>query len=170
VWRESGRVFHKASDFVKVVLPKVPSLREVYLCYNKCMEAQRPVNSPTVQAHKRQFAWQILLPFLVAAVVILIAAVLVSTGAASTTRTWADVSIIWLIIPMLSLALFCVIELGFLIYGVARLLKIMPHYTSLIQDFFVLISARARMIADGSAKPFVLFKQAGAVLRSIFKR
>jgi hypothetical protein len=134
------------------------------------MDTQRPVDSPTVQAHKRQFAWQILVPVLVVTAVILATAVLVSTGAVSTTRTWADVSIIWLIIPMLSLALFCVIELGFLIYGVARLLKIMPGYTGLVQDFFVLVSARARMIADGTAKPFVLFQQAGAVLRSIFKR
>jgi hypothetical protein len=134
------------------------------------MDAPRPVDSPTVHAHKRQFTWQILVPFLVVTAVILAAAVLVSTGAASTTRAWADVSIIWLIIPVLVFALFCILELGFLIYGLARLLRVMPYYTGKTQDFFVLLSGRARQVADGTAKPVVLFQQFGAVLKSIYKR
>ena len=101
------------------------------------MEAPRPVLSPTLHAHKRQLAWQILVPLLVVMALAITAAVLISIGAASATQTWADVSTIWLILPMLFLALFVVILLGFLIYGIAKLLQATPRYAGKAQDFLV---------------------------------
>jgi hypothetical protein len=124
--------------------------------------------TPSVRAHKRQVTWQILVPFFVVTALILVVAVLVATGATAT-RTWADVSTIWLIAPVLVFALFFVTVLGLLIYGFARLLQVTPRYTGKAQDFFALVSAWARTIADGAARPFVWFQQAGAVLKSIFK-
>ena len=134
------------------------------------MDNPRPVVSPSVHAHRRQFAWQILVPLLVVAAIIIAAAVLISVGATSATRTWADVSTIWLILPMLFLALFVVILLGFLIYGVAKLLQVTPRYAGKAQDFLVQLSSGTRRIADGTARPFVWVHQAGAVLKSIFRR
>ena len=133
------------------------------------MEAPRPVESPTLHSHKRQLAWQILVPFLLVTVLIIAAAVLVISNTGSTTRTWADVSVIWLIAPMLIFALLFVTVLGFLIYGIARLLQITPHYTARVQDFFSMLSARIRTLANGAAKPIVWSQQAGAILKSIFK-
>ncbi len=104
------------------------------------MVAPRPVESPTVRAHKRQLAWQILVPFLMVTALIIVVAVLVAIGAATTNRTWADVSTIWLIAPMLVFALLFVAVLGFLIYGIARLLQVTPRYTGKAQDFFALLS------------------------------
>jgi len=122
----------------------------------------------SVHAHKRQFIWQILVPFLVVTAIIIAVAVLVASGA-SATRTWADVSTIWLIAPVLVFALFFVFVLGFLIYGIAKLLQITPRYTGKVQDFFGRFSGWVRLIADGTAKPFVWFQQAGAILKAIFK-
>ena len=133
------------------------------------MAAPQPVESPTMRAHRRQLAWQILVPFFVVMAFILLIAVLVATGATAT-RTWADVSTIWLIAPMLVFALFFVAVLGFLIFGIAKLLQVTPRFTGKAQDFFALLSKWARIIADGSAKPFVWFQQAGAILKSIFKQ
>lgn len=121
-----------------------------------------------MRAHRRQLAWQILVPFFVVMAFILFVAVLVAMGETST-RTWADVSTIWLIAPMLVLALLFVAVLGFLIYGIAKLLQVIPHYTGKAQDFFALLSSWARILADGTVKPFVWFQQAGAILKSIFK-
>ena len=134
------------------------------------MDNLRPVDSPTVHAHKRQLAWQILVPFLVVTALIIAAAVLVATGAASATRTWADVSIIWLIAPMLTLALLLVVVLGSLIYGIAMLLKVTPKYTAKAQFYVAAAAAGTRKIADGAAKPFVWYQQAGAVIKSIFNK
>ena len=133
------------------------------------MDASRPVDSPTVHTHKRQLAWQILVPFLAVTALIIAAAVLVVTGAASATGTWADVSIIWLIAPMLVVALLFVSVLGFLIYGIARLMQVTPRYTGKAQDFFALLSGWTRKTANGAAKPFVVFQQAGAILKSILR-
>ena len=145
------------------------ALERFYLCYNKHMDAPRPVDSPTVRTHKHQLTWQILAPIVVTTVLILVAAVFFVTSTGSTTRTWADVSIIWLIAPMLIFALLFVIVLGFLIYGIARLLQITPRYTGKAQNFFAMFSGWTRKIADGAAKPFVWFGQAGAILKAIFK-
>ena len=122
----------------------------------------------SVHAHKRQFIWQILVPFLVVTAIIIAVAALVASGA-SATRTWADVSTIWLIAPVLVFALFFVCVLGFLIYGIARLLQITPRYTGKVQDFFGRFSGWVRLIADETAKPLVWFQQAGAILKAIFK-
>jgi lysylphosphatidylglycerol synthetase-like protein (DUF2156 family) len=133
------------------------------------MEAPRPVESPTLRSHKRQLTWQILVPFLLVTALFIAVAVLVIINTGSTTRTWADVSVIWLIAPMLIFALLFVTVLGFLIYGIARLLQITPHYTTRMQDFFSMLSARIRTLANGAAKPIVWSQQAGAILKSIFK-
>jgi len=133
------------------------------------MDAQRPVDSPTVRAHKRQLAWQILVPFLVAAVLILAAGVLAATSIGSVTRTWADISIIWLIAPMLLLALLLAAVLGCLIYGIAILLKVTPRYSIKAQYYAAAASAVTRKASDGAAKPFIWIRQAGKVIKSIFK-
>jgi cytochrome c biogenesis factor len=118
--------------------------------------------------HRRQLAWQILVPFFVVMAIILFVAVLVALGATAT-RAWADVSTIWLIAPMLVFALFFVAVLSFLIFGIAKLLQVTPRFTGKAQDFFALLSSWARIIADGAAKPFFWIQQAGAILKSIFK-
>jgi hypothetical protein len=133
------------------------------------MDNPRPVVSKTVRAHRQQLAWQILVPFLVVTALVLAAAVLVSVGEVTTTRTWADVSIIWLIVPMLFFALISVIMLGFLIYGIAKLLQATPHYSGKAQDFLAFLSGRMRKIADGSTQPFIWSHQARAILKSIFR-
>ena len=133
------------------------------------MANPQPVETLTVHDHKRQLAWQILVPFFVVTALILVMAVLVATGTANTNRPWADVSTIWLIAPMLIFALLFVILLCFLIYGIAKLLQVTPRYTGKAQDFFALFSSWARKIADGATKPFVWIHQAGAILKSIFK-
>jgi hypothetical protein len=133
------------------------------------MDDPRPAVSPSIRSHRRQLAWQIIVPFLVVLALILAVAVLISTRTGSAPRTWADVSAIWLIIPMLALALLILILLGFLIYGVARLLQVTPRYTGKTRDFFSLLSGRTRSMADGTAKPIIWFQQAGAILKSIFR-
>ena len=122
----------------------------------------------TVRTHKHQLAWQILVPFFVVTALILVIAVLVATGATATS-TWADISTIWLVAPLLVITLLFMAVFGFLVYGMARLLQLIPRYTGKVQDLFNLLSGRAHTIADAIAKPFIWFQQAGAILKSIFR-
>jgi hypothetical protein len=128
-----------------------------------------PVDRPAVRDHKRQFAWQILVPFLMMAGLIIAGVVLVITSGAPRTGVWVDVSLIWLLAPALFFAMMFLIIMITVIYGMARLLQVLPHYTGKAQGIFVLLSAGTRKIADGTVKPFILFQQAGAVIKSIFR-
>lgn len=131
-----------------------------------------PVESPTVHQHKRQFFWQILFPMILVVLVglavggLVIAATVTGQGQ---TRLWADVSIIWLVVPMLLLAFGLVMVMLALVYGMGKLLKVTPTYTGKVQGFFAQVVVWAHRIADGILKPFVWLEQAGAAIKSIFK-
>jgi hypothetical protein len=119
--------------------------------------------------HKLQLVWQIVVPFLVAAALIITAAVLVVTSTSSAQRTLADVSTIWLIAPMIIFALFILVILGFLIYAITMLLKVAPRYTVKAQFYAAAASAGTRKVADGATKPIIWIQQAGTLIKSIFR-
>ena len=136
------------------------------------MTNQHSVDRPTVRSHKRQFAWQILAPMILVSLIGLSAGGLVIAATVSgqgQPRAWADVSMIWLIVPALFFALMFLVILATTIYGMAKLLQVIPNYTGKAQDIFVLLSAGTLKLADGASKPFVWFRQAGAVIKSIFR-
>lgn len=131
-----------------------------------------PVESQTIRQHKRQFFWQILFPMILVVLVglaiggLVIAATFTGQGQ---TRLWADVSLIWLLAPMLFLALGLVIVMFAVVYGMGKLLKVTPRFTGKAQGIFAIIAAWAHKIADGAAKPFIWINEAGAAITSIFK-
>lgn len=134
------------------------------------MEEKSRPDSPTLRQHKRQVVWQIIIPFILMALLIIAGAVLVAFGKDSSTALWRDVSLIWLLVPALFLALIAMIVLGAAIYGLARLKKVAPRYTSLAQEYTLKGARFVHKFADGTAKPFIWLGQAGAAIRSIFKR
>jgi hypothetical protein len=133
------------------------------------MNDMKPIDSPTIRLHKRQVAWQILIPFLLVALMLLAAGVGLVWGETARARVWADVSIIWIIVPLLLLTLVAIALLAALIVGMIKLLQIAPRYTLRAQQVVGQVSAGARKVADGATEPFIWIKQAGAVVKSIFK-
>lgn len=131
--------------------------------------AQFPVESPTLRTHRRQFFWQIILPLLVVLALIVTGAVFVTIGDESLARLWADVSIVWLIAPVLIIALLGIVLLGLLIYAMVRLTKVMPRFTSRAQEVAMRIRSGTHKVADKSVEPILWTKQAGSVLETIMK-
>ena len=134
------------------------------------MENQHSVDPPTIRAHKAQFAWQILVPIILVVLIFFAAGAFVIANAVSghgQTGLWADISVIWLVVPALFFALAFLVIVITTVYGMAKLLQLLPHYTCKAQGFFTLLSAGILKLADGSVKPFVWFRQAGAVIKSI---
>jgi hypothetical protein len=134
------------------------------------MNKQSVPDSPSIRHHKRQMAWQIILPFVLMAVVIIVAAVLVTFGETSPTSLWRDVSLIWILAPVLALALLMIVVLGFIIYGLARVKQAAPRFTSRAQELTMQGANGIRKIADGAAKPVIWLEQVGAAVRSFFRR
>lgn len=132
-------------------------------------EEPRPV-SPTIRRHKRQMTWQILLPFAGMALLLIAAAVLVAGAGAGKVALWRDVSLIWLLVPALILALFLLVILGLVIYALARLKQATPRFTARAQELTLLGAQGIRRIADGTTLPFIRVRQVGAGIRSIFRR
>jgi hypothetical protein len=136
------------------------------------MPSETPLpESPTLRAHKRQFTWQILAPVLLVTALILAAASLLLVGFGDTARNrlFADVSIIWLIVPLLLLAFGFLAVLGGLIYALAKLLAYTPRITGKAQHYAALGSAGARRLADLAVKPILWLGGLGGILEAFFK-
>jgi len=133
-------------------------------CYNIHIMAERdpfqpPVlperNPKTHKAHNREVFYQITMPMVFGIVTALLLAVLATQATASSVSTWADISLIMMIIPtMIVVVLFLVLTAG-TIYLMVKLLPLVPPYARFAQDWFAFISFRVSIIADKSVEPFL---------------
>ncbi len=128
------------------------------------------VDTPSLRRHKRQLAWQILVPISVFAALIIAGAALVAFGTPVQARLWADVSAIWMIAPMLLFGLLALATLVFFIYGMFRLLQVTPLFTFKLQGWLAAVSSGSRRAADGAAKPVIWVHQARAAVRAFLAK
>jgi len=128
----------------------------------------RPPESPTMRMHKRQQVWQIFVPFAIITAILLTLALLLVTGSQPQTHLWANISLIWLLAPMLILALLLIVLLGAMVYGMARLLDRLPIFTHRAQGLAEQAAAGVRRAADEVVQPFIWLEQAQAAVRSAF--
>jgi hypothetical protein len=131
-------------------------------------------NPITRLAHRRQSFWQIKLPIAIGIVLVSAAAVMVLVagfGKGASLSDLSDVSVMWLIVPMLIIGSILIVVQVAIIYLLVRLLPVLPRSSRQVQDFFMLLSLRVRQISDKSAEPFLrvhsLGASAGALRRSI---
>ena len=131
-----------------------------------------PEKTPTLRQHERQFTWQILIPILLVVIIGLVVGGLTIWATFSKqvdSRMWADISLIWLLVPMLFMALFLAIVLAAVVYGLARLTKATPRLTTRAQELVESGAAGVRRIADGTTQPIVWVEQAVTVVRSAIR-
>src|SRR5271157_762872 len=124
------------------------------------------MESPSLRAHRRQRTWQILVPLVGMTVLIIAAAVLAVRGGTPQTGTWAAISTIWILAPLLGFALLIIVLLGSMIYGFYRLFVVLPRYTLRAQELVSRVETGTRRAADGIARPFIWIRQVGAALES----
>ena len=111
--------------------------------------------------HRRDVNRQIILPMLLVSFIGI--GLLVFSGFAASRNDpgvslWADISIIWLIIPIMFLALIMLaLTLG-LVIGLKRLLFILPYYTGIIQRNALWLSAEIKIWTDNIVQPILTIK------------
>lgn len=109
-----------------------------------------PRNKRTQAIHKREVWWQIYFPLLagllgVGGLIFLIIAAAISPGAGAT-RVWSQVSTVFLTAQAMAMALPLLILFAGLFFGVTYLLRILPPYSKIAQDYTALAALRVEHV------------------------
>ena len=123
--------------------------------------------------HRREFAWQIILPVVLASLLIVALIVLVNIATfneGGDVGRWAAISTIWIIIPLMLVGLVLFALLAALVYGMKRLLDITPTYTGLAQDYVHKAAGYIKRVADMMVRPVLFLDGVGASVRRLLGR
>ena len=122
-----------------------------------------PERNPfTARKHHQEVLRQITIPLVIGIVVVLGIALISVVGSDNQVSQIADISLIWLIAPMLLFGLiFLVINLA-MVYGMYKLLQVLPGYARLGQNFFETARMQIRKISDSAVEPFLRASSAKA--------
>ena len=132
----------------------------------------QPVHE-SYKRHRKQLAWQIILPVLLSTVLCIALIVLIwfatFRGGGDVGR-WAAVSTIWIVVPiMIGLVIVLALLVG-LVYLMARLLNIAPNYTALAQEYVHKAAGYVKRGADAAVRPVFFVDGLGASIRAFFGR
>jgi hypothetical protein len=132
-----------------------------------------PERNPVTHArHRREVFYQITLPLLIGLLLLIVFFVfilLTVTQGGSTLQRWADVSLIWLIIPALFFTLIILVMMGAFIYLITFLLRLIPGYAHIGQMYLEMVKTRVGKITDLIVEPFLRTRSGWAVLRQAGK-
>ncbi len=123
-----------------------------------------PVPHPVRESyikHKQQLLRQIILPMILVTIIglsVVILSCFAITGEASDLSLWADISMIWLIIPMMILFLLLIGLMAGLVYGTGKLLKVTPRYTGIAQEYVLWFYAEVAIYTQKIIKPILSIK------------
>jgi hypothetical protein len=129
-----------------------------------------PAEHPSYLKHRRELWTKILIPMLAA--VALIAAVAVLTGFAASRENsevgrWAAISTIWIVIPVMAAGLLLLLIFIAILYGMARLLALIPAYTGQAQKITWRIEGAIQRGADMAVKPILALGSITATLKRL---
>jgi hypothetical protein len=127
-----------------------------------------PERNPIVHAeHRRETFRQIILPFIIGVVLVLLVVagiIIFATHSLDNLNRWASVSIIWMIIPSVIIAMILfVVTLG-LLFAITRLLGILPGYSKIVQGYFSQAEGVVSNITDRAVEPFLRLRSTWSVI------
>jgi hypothetical protein len=128
--------------------------------------------SPTDQEHRHQVLWQIIVPLMVGALIVVGLGFLVGThfNTPVDVQKWSSVALIWLLVPVFIMAFFLLITIIGMIYLVGKLLGILPPYAKIAQHAINQGKLKVEAGADAAVEPVLRLSTIWAGLRALFKR
>jgi len=125
-------------------------------------------NPLTYKKHQHEVFWQITIPLAMGVILVVAVAVLTVTATTAGQKSQlADIALINLMIPAM---IFGVIQLAFLglsLYGIIKLIMVLPFAFRRIQDFFSLAGFRINQVTDAMIEPFIRAKGFTASTRAL---
>ena len=123
---------------------------------NQTDNAPRPQrNLVTRQKHRHETLWQITVPLVIAILIFFSMAIMAVAGTAAQASIWADISMIWLIAPTYVFALIGLVILAASIYGIVRLILVLPIYTSRALVWLKNFGTQVKLISNKAVEPFL---------------
>ncbi len=132
----------------------------------------KPVHASYLK-HRKDTAWKIIFPVVLSSVLCIGLVVLINIAtfrSGGDVQRWADISTMWIAIPIMVLLLVVFALLGGIVYLLTKLLNIAPPYTAMVQEFFYKIEGYARRGADAAAEPFIFIDSIGASINRFLGR
>ena len=127
-------------------------------------------NPVTKRKHKREVIWQIMLPFVVGFLLLGGLATLLGVNAVAPVGRWAELSTIFLILPLLLLSIIPLALIAALVYLIMLLIPNIPPYARLTQDAIRKVGHYAKRGADMAAEPVLQAESFSARLRTLLRR
>lgn len=131
-------------------------------------------SSESYLRHKKQRFWQILTPvglgvLLILAIAAMVVLTATGTDAGGPVSQWADTSFIWLILPVMLIAIVVTLVIFGLIYLVVKVLNILPQYTFLVQQYANLFEIQVKYWSRKIVSPIISISSYAAVVDAFFK-
>lgn len=130
-----------------------------------------PKRNPKTHArHRHDVLWQITVPLLICLLLVLgLSGLVIWVGiqASPEVSRWADISLIWLIVPVIIAAFILLLLLAGITFGVFKLVQVLPGYARLAQDFFLRLQARVLGISNRLVRPFIRARARVEALRTL---
>lgn len=128
-------------------------------------------NPLTYQRHKQEMLRQVIIPLVIGCVIVLALAILVAAGTGGgDARRWADISMIWMIPPLMLVTLISLVFLVGSIYATIRLIQVLPKYSYLALGWMLLVGLNLRRLNDRMVEPFLRLHAFSAAMKTAGKR
>jgi hypothetical protein len=131
-------------------------------------------NRQTQLVHQKEVLWQITVPAIVSLLAFLIVAGLAIfagvQGSDAGIHRWGAISLIWLILPMLMVTLILIVIAGGILYGVIKLIGVIPTYSYKLQNLLWKVQEKLKAISDTAAKPVIKVSSFQAALRTLLRK
>ncbi len=134
---------------------------------------QRRPQHASYRLHRRQVAWQIILPVVLAGLCLIAVAVLLSmavAGGNAQVARWADVSTMWLSLPVMVGALVMLAILIGLAWAIGKGAAFIPPYSYKAQVFVSEVEKRVKQGAAYAYRPAGLVSQIGHLIRNRIRK
>lgn len=127
-------------------------------------------NISTHRLHKKQVFWQIIVPLIIGIPILLTLAILALLSGSESISHWADISLIFLSIPLMLIGLFISALIVSLTIGVYRLMQYTPTYAYLVQHYACLVRTHVLQGCNVSVEPILFVRSTTAAIRALFAK
>jgi uncharacterized Tic20 family protein len=130
-------------------------------------DTRKERNPITRRRHKKEVLWQITVPVIVGGVFLLAISLLSITLSQIEASRWADISLIWLIIPAMVVLLISLVLLAASIFATIKIIEVIPNAAFQLHKVMIQLHAMVRNVSDRLAEPILRANSLSAALDAL---